>query len=214
MTQAKKEIGPMNATVRSRWRRKSNLGALAAVGVLALTGCTARADVIAYDLPADSARYSFKADTHGVQTVWEYTSDRATKSEAPTSQPCIAGDLVKDPGPCRPEPLILLRYDLGLELDNTAKTGGLHPITVTGYYQDRLSKPPTVTELRVEASVDGGKTWQPAITTRAAAQNTFTAQIEHPKRDQAPGGVGLRITATDSAGDTVKQTIPKAYQLR
>jgi hypothetical protein len=213
MTQAKKEIGPMNATVRSRWRRKSNLGALAAVGVLALTGCTARADVIAYDLPADSARYSFKADTHGVQTVWEYTSDRATKSEAPTSQPCIAGDLVKDPGPCRPEPLIFLRYDLGLDLDNTARAAGVHPITVTGYYQERLSTPPTVTELHVEASFDGGKTWRPSIS-RASGLNTFTAQIIHPQRAEAPGGVGLRITATDSAGDTVTQTIPKAYPLR
>ncbi|WP_405811951.1 hypothetical protein OG524_28915 [Streptomyces sp. NBC_01520] len=213
MTEARKETGPMKATAPSRWRRTVNLAALTAVGVLAVAGCGS-GDVITYDLPAQSARYSFETETNGVKTVWEYMSDRPAKPDTPTSQPCIADAIVKDPGKCRPEPLIFLRYDLGLELDNTAKTGGLHPITVTGYYQDRLSKPPTVTELRVEASVDGGKTWQPAITTRAAAQNTFTAQIEHPKRDQAPGGVGLRITATDSAGDTVKQTIPKAYQLR
>ncbi|MFD4944942.1 hypothetical protein ACFWNT_20990 [Streptomyces sp. NPDC058409] len=203
----------MNATAPSRWRRPVNLAALAAVAVLALVGCTASADVIAYDLPAQSARYSFEAETNGVKTVWEYTSDRPTKPDTPTSQPCIADEIVKDPGPCRPEPLIFLRYDLGLDLDNTVKARGLHRITVTGYYQERLSKPPTVTELRVEASLDGGKSWQPAIT-KAGGQNTFTAKIKHPKRDEAPGGVGLRITAIDSAGDTVKQTIPKAYQLR
>ncbi|WP_406382128.1 hypothetical protein [Streptomyces sp. NBC_01618] len=212
MTEVRKETGPMNATAPSRWRRTVNLAALTAVAVLAVAGCGS-ADVIVYDLPAQSARYSYEAETNGVKTVWEYTSDRPTKPDAPTSQPCIADAIVKDPGACRPEPLIFLRYDLGLELDNTAKAGGMHPITVTGYYQDRLSKPPTVTKLRVEASVDGGKTWQPAMT-KADGQNTFTAQIKHPKRDEAPGGVGLRITATDSAGDTVKQTIPKAYQLR
>ncbi|WP_327248111.1 hypothetical protein [Streptomyces sp. NBC_01320] len=212
MTEARKETGPMNATAPSRWRRTVNLAALTAVAVLAVAGCGS-ADVITYDLPAQSARYSFEAETNGVKTVWEYMSDRPTKPDAPTSQPCIADAIVKDPGMCRPEPLIFLRYNLGLDLDNTAKADGTHRVTVTGYYQDRLSKPPTVTELRVEASVDGGKTWQPAMT-KADGQNTFTAQIKHPKRDEAPGGVGLRITATDSAGDTVKQTIPKAYQLR
>ena len=203
----------MNATVPSRLRRTASMAALAAVGVLAMVGCTATADVIAYDLPAQSARYSFEAETNGVKTVWEYTSDRPTKSDAPTSQPCVSDEFLKDPGPCRPEPLIFLRYDLGLGLDNTAKARGVHGITVTGYYQERLSASPTVTELRVEASFDGGKTWRPAAT-EAGGQNTFTAEIKHPTRDEAPGGVGLRITAKDDAGDTVKQTIPKAYRLR
>ncbi|MGW3661020.1 hypothetical protein ACWD6R_37685 [Streptomyces sp. NPDC005151] len=203
----------MNTTAPSRWRRTVNLAASAAVAILALTGCAVGADVVTYDLPAQSARYSFQAETNGVKTAWEYTSDRPTKPDVPTSQPCIADTLVKDPGACRPEPLIFLRYDLGLDLDNTARADGLHPITVTGYYQDRLSKPPTVTELRAEASFDGGKTWQPAGS-QAKGQNTFTVKINHPKRDKAPGGVALRITATDSAGNTVKQTIPKAYQLR
>lgn len=211
MTEMRKETAPMNAAKPSRWRRAVNLAASAAVAMLALAGC--KADVIAYDLPAESARYSFQAETNGVKTAWEYTSDRPTKSDTPTSQPCVSDVIFKDPGACRPEPLIFLRYDLGLGLDNTVKSQDVHPITITGYYQDRLSTPPTVTELRVEASFDGGKTWQPA-TTRADGKNTFTAQIENPKRDEAPGGVGLRITATDSAGNNVKQTIPKAYRLR
>ncbi|MGW8881770.1 hypothetical protein, partial [Streptomyces mirabilis] len=158
MTGMGKETAPMNAAVPSRWRRKVNLAASAAIAVLALAGC--KADVIAYDLPAESARYTFQAETNGVKTAWEYTSDRPAESDTPKSQPCVADVVVKDPGPCRPEPLIFLRYDLGLELDNTAKADGIHPITVTGYYQDRLSTPPTVSELRAETSFDGGKTWK------------------------------------------------------
>lgn len=211
MTEMRMELAPMNAAEPTRWRRKVNLAASAAVAMLALVGC--KADVISYDLPAESARYTFQAETNGVKTAWEYTSDRPTKPDTPTSQPCIADVVLKETGPCRPEPLIFLRYDLGLGLDNTAEADGLHPITVTGYYQDRLSTPPTVTELRAEASFDGGKVWQPVIT-RADGKNTFTARIKHPKRDQASEGVALRITATDRAGNTVKQTIPQAYRLR
>ncbi|MFB6874912.1 hypothetical protein [Streptomyces sp. NPDC056323] len=211
MTEVGKETAPMNAAVPSRWRRKVNLAASAAVAVLALAGC--KADVISYDLPAESARYSFQAETTGVKTAWEYTSDRPTKSDTPKSQPCVADVVVKDPGACRPEPLIFLRYDLGLDLDNTVKANKPHSITVTGYYQDRLSTPPTVTELRAEASFDGGKTWK-SVSTKADGKNTFIARIKHPKLDHAPGGVALRITATDSAGNNVKQTIPQAYRLR
>ncbi|MGW1842884.1 hypothetical protein [Streptomyces sp. NPDC001966] len=211
MTGMGKETAPMNAAVPSRWRRKVNLAASAAIAVLALAGC--KADVIAYDLPAESARYTFQAETNGVKTAWEYTSDRPAESDAPKSQPCVADVVVKDPGPCRPEPLIFLRYDLGLELDNTAKADGIHPITVTGYYQDRLSTPPTVSELRAETSFDGGKTWK-TVASRADGKNTFTARIRNPQRDQAPEGVALRITATDSAGNKVEQTIPRVYRLR
>ncbi|MFD8973887.1 hypothetical protein [Streptomyces sp. NPDC059593] len=195
----------------SNRRRKTKLAAAAAVAMLALVGC--KADVISYDLPAESARYTFQAETNGVTTAWAYTSERPAEPDTPTTQPCVADVVVKEPGPCRPEPLIFLRYDLGLALDNTAQANGPHPITVTGYYQDRLSTPPTVTELRAEASFDGGKTWQ-RVMTEAAGKNTFTARVKHPKRDQAPGGVALRITATDSAGNNVKQTISQAYRLR
>ncbi|MFE7616859.1 hypothetical protein [Streptomyces sp. NPDC057496] len=211
MTEMGKGTAPMNAAGPSRRRRTAKLAASAAVAMLALVGC--KADVISYDLPAESARYTFRAETNGVRTAWEYTSERPTESDTPTSQPCIADVVVKDPGECRPEPLIFLRYDLGLDLDNTAKADRLHPITVTGYYQDRLSTPPTVNELRAEASFDGGRTWRP-VSSRADGKNTFTVRVKDPKRDKAPDGVALRITATDSAGNEVEQTMPRAYGLR
>ncbi|WOX21417.1 hypothetical protein [Streptomyces solicathayae] len=211
MTDMGMEGAPMNAAAPSSRRRKVKLVVSAALAMLALVGC--KADVIAYDLPAESARYSFRAETDGVKTVWGYTSERPTKADTPTSQPCLADVVVKEPGPCRPEPLIFLRYDFGLGLDNTAPAEEAHPVTVTGYYQDRLGTPPTVTRLRAEASFDGGKTWKP-VTTTAGGKNTFTARITHPSRDRASGGVALRISATDSAGNTVEQTIPQAYRLR
>ncbi|MBO4204403.1 hypothetical protein [Micromonospora echinofusca] len=198
-------------TTPSWLRRRTTLAGLVAAGVLTL-GCAVGGDVVAYDLPAEPARYTFEAETNGGRTVWEYTSARPSGTDVPELQPCMGEALGAD-GDCRPEPLIFLRYDLGLGLDDTARAGGTHRITVTGYYQERLSAPPEVTTMRVEVSFDGGGTWQP-VTTRAAGRNTFTATLTHPHRDRAVDGVGLRVSATDSAGNTVTQTLPTAYTLR
>ncbi|MEV4201371.1 hypothetical protein [Micromonospora globbae] len=207
-----KETNAMNMNAPSPRRRKGAVAALVTAAVFAL-GCSVGGDIVAYDLPAESARYTFEAETNGVKTVWEYTSDKPTEGEASELQPCMGEVLGNNSDACRPEPLIFLKYDLNLALDNTARAGDSHRITVVGYYQERLTAPPTVTSLRVEASFDEGRTWRP-VTTRATAKNTFTAEIKHPKRQQAAEGVALRISATDSGGNTVTQTMPEAYRLR
>lgn len=191
--------------------RKATIATLVAAGLFGL-GCAVGGDVVAYDVPAESARYTFESETNGVKTVWEYTSDRPAKADAPEQQPCMGQAIGITQGECRPEPLIFLRYDLGLALDNTVRANGSHVITVTGYYQERLSAPPKVTAMKVEASFDGGKTWRPARTDGAGA-NTYRAEIQHPRKDDGADTVSLRITAADDAGNTVKQTMPAAYRL-
>ncbi|MGC4949517.1 hypothetical protein ACLQ2N_25400 [Streptomyces sp. DT224] len=203
--------------MRGRLRRtrlgKGVLAVMTAGAALLLSACNGTGDLTAYDLPAGSARYTFEARTNGTTTQWEYVSGRPSKGDAPDQNPCM-GDLTGDStGPCRPEPLIFLRYDLGLALDNTAPAGRTHRITITAYYQDRLSTPPKVNDLTAEATYDGGKTWK-KVATRAAGPNTFTARINHPATERAPQGVGLRIHASDTKGDTVHQTLPMAYHLR
>jgi hypothetical protein len=207
-----KETDTMNTRVPSARRRRGALMVLAAAAMLALTGCKG-GDLVSYDLPAKSARYTFEAKTNDVKTVWEYTSAKATKSDAPELSPCMGEVVGSNQAACRPEPLIFLRYDFDLALDNTAKAGETHEITVVGYYQESLTALPKVTSLKAETTFDGGKTWRPA-TTRATGKNTFTTTIKHPNRNQATKGVGLRISATDSGGNTVKQTLPTAYKLR
>ncbi|MFD1276258.1 hypothetical protein ACFQ51_44850 [Streptomyces kaempferi] len=162
---------------------------------------------------AKSARYTFEAKTNDVKTVWEYTSAEATKGDAPKVSPCMGDVTGSNRAACRPEPLIFLRYDFDLALDNSVKAGENHDITVVGYYQPRLTALPKVTSLKAETTFDGGSTWHPA-TTRATGKNTFTTTIKNPRRSQAPKGIGLRISATDSQGNTVRQTMPTAYTLR
>jgi hypothetical protein len=204
----------LSGTKPARWRRPGvKLAALLAAGLIGvgLAGGCATGDAVTYDIPAESARYTFETDTNGVKTRWEYISARPTAGDVPASQPCM-GERVKIEGDCRPEGLIFLRYDLGLELDNTAKAGRDHRITITGYYQERLSTPPTVTEMGVEVSYDDGKTWK-SVAVSAKGTNTFGATIRHPRAKDVPGAVSLRITASDNQGNTVKQTMPVAYRL-
>lgn len=202
----------MNTGVPSARRRRGALMVLAAAGMLALSGCKG-GDLVSYDLPAKSARYTFEAKTNDVRTVWEYTSAKPTKGDAPELSPCMGDVVGSNKAACRPEPLIFLRYDFDLALDNTAKAGETHEITVVGYYQERITTVPKVSSLKAETSFDGGRTWGPA-TTRATGRSTFTTTIKNPRRDQAAKGVGLRISATDSEGNTVRQTLPAAYALR
>jgi hypothetical protein len=65
-----------------------------------------------------------------------------------------------------------------------------------------------LTALRVEMSTDDGATWRAVPTGHGATGGV--AVLSQP----APGFVSLRISAADAAGDTVTQTVVRAYQVR
>lgn len=195
------------------WRSRRWAGAAILAGVLVLTpGCSFGGDLVSYELPAESAPYTLEVETDGVTTTWEYTSARPEEDQA--DQTCLADALGNpDAPPCAPEPLIFLRYDLALELDDTATAGRPHEITVTGYYQPQPGELPTVTDLGVEASFDGGQSWQD-VRTEDIGEGAYRAVVPHPKLARTEGVVSLRVNASDDAGNTVTQTIPHAYGLR
>ncbi len=58
--------------------------------------------------------------------------------------------------------------------------------------------------LTVEASFDDGKTWQ-----RVSVRDG-EAELRHPNR---AGFVSLRATAVDRSGNTVTQTVIRAYEI-
>jgi hypothetical protein len=61
----------------------------------------------------------------------------------------------------------------------------------------------------VLVSFDEGKTWQPA-TVRAAAAGRYVAIFTAPATARY---VALRTSAADTAGDSVQETLPRAYQI-
>ena len=61
-------------------------------------------------------------------------------------------------------------------------------------------------QLTVEVSYDEGKTWQ-----RVPVTSNQVAKLNHPA---GATSVSLRVSATNRDGNTVKETIIRAYTLR
>jgi hypothetical protein len=92
-------------------------------------------------------------------------------------------------------PLLQVSYDVPAGLTGTATTRAhLVRLGVAGHG----------TKLTAEESADDGVSWKPAVT--AGRDGAFTALVP---AGRAP--VSLRVTASDKAGDSVRQTVIRAY---
>jgi len=100
-------------------------------------------------------------------------------------------------------PLSTVRFAPRVDEENAAPAGQATTIPVSVVAQPDSAAGPN-SSLAVEVSYDDGVTWSPAPVT--AGQATVT----HPARD---GYVSLRATAVDSLGNTVTQTVIRAYKL-
>ncbi|MFF2225279.1 S8 family serine peptidase [Streptomyces globisporus] len=109
-----------------------------------------------------------------------------------------------------PLPLLQLDYDVPVDARNAVDGGRSHRIEVKVRAQKGLATPRGV-ELRVEASYDDGRNWTTARTT-AHGHLGFRASLTTPAQRRT--WVTLRVTASDSAGNTVRQTVQRAYAVR
>ncbi|MGW3807796.1 S8 family peptidase [Micromonospora sp. NPDC005113] len=145
-----------------------------------------------FPVPADKATYRLEATvTRGapdtlstsVSVAWTFTSAHTSKPE--------------------PLPLTTARPTPALDDTNTARAGRAMTIPVALDRHPGSTAAPNRT-LGVSASFDDGRTWV------ALPVHHGVALIKHPRR---PGFVSLRMTATDTAGNTVAQTIQRAYRI-
>ncbi|MCP9950703.1 hypothetical protein LUX33_21385 [Actinomadura madurae] len=114
--------------------------------------------------------------------------------------------------PCSLLPLLFVRYDLALDDGSRAKAGSPYEIAFTVAHQQGAPAPEGVTAT-VEASYDDGESWSEPVTATAGDGGRFTAAVTHPPLGDTDGTVSLRVRARDSAGNTVDQTIIRAYGL-
>ncbi|MEH0841246.1 S8 family serine peptidase [Micromonospora sp. CPCC 205711] len=103
-------------------------------------------------------------------------------------------------------PMTAIRYTPELDIDNRAPAGRPFAIPVS---LDRQvgAAPGQTTALTVEASFDDGETWQ-QLTVRRSGEKAV-AWVRNPA---GTGFVSLRAAATDTSGNTVKQTVIRAYR--
>lgn len=155
-----------------------------------------------FPVPAGNGDYRLDLTTerltdywrHGTRTAtsWTFRSDTATEKTL----------------------LPLLQIDYGVETDlwNRVDGGKRHELDLTVRHQDGLAVP-TGVKLKVEASFDDGRTWKGQVRTKDRGHNRFTATVESPGDHRQGQYVTLRVTASDKAGNTVRQTVERAYSI-
>jgi hypothetical protein len=109
-------------------------------------------------------------------------------------------------------PLLFPVYNLPLNLSDQATAGAPFTIRFTVSHQLGESPPSGVTAT-VSESFDDGKTWTAPQAATGTGGGQFSATIAQPALSATSGFASLRVTARDAAGDSVTQTIVRAYGL-
>ncbi|WP_143265366.1 S8 family serine peptidase, partial [Amycolatopsis lexingtonensis] len=134
-------------------------------------------------------------------TSWTFTSERSSAAP-PAGFTCYPAGAA-----CSFQPLIQLDYRFPLDPANRAPGPSFtFDIAASSHSGARGGGP--VTQLRVSSSVDEGRTWTPAAA-KPSGGPVWTVTVDQPTGDY----VWLRTEARDSSGNTVTQTIQRAYAL-
>jgi hypothetical protein len=142
-----------------------------------------------------------------VTSSWTFRSERPSAGQLPAQYLCRT-----PASACAFQPLILLRYQLGLDLLNQAPAGAPFEFQVHAGAHSGVPNPTPVLGMAVSTSTDGGRTWRPA-TVRPDGDGRFSVEVDHPPLGRTDGFVSLRVEAWDAAGGRVTQTVERAYGL-
>ncbi|MCF0097154.1 S8 family serine peptidase [Micromonospora sp. MH99] len=147
---------------------------------------------------AGAARYRLDVTTRRASDQWRYATRTDTSWQFTSARP--AGDAAV--------PLSLLQVDYRVPADllGTVPANRPHQLGLT-LRQPTGVAAPTGTSLTVQVSFDEGVTWRPAPTRGSGTRWTATVPAGR-------GTVSLRVHATDRAGNSVDQTVLRAYGLR
>jgi hypothetical protein len=143
-----------------------------------------------YRLEVSGARPSYAEVSTEVSATWTFRSAHVPDVEF------------------TPLPVMAIRFGPDLDENNAAKAGQAFPLPVWVQRQARTT-PAQVRDLDVEVSYDDGASWRPVPLSRVGSVGL--ALLQHPADATF---VSLRAAATDSAGNSVRQTILRAYRLR
>ncbi|MET8801220.1 S8 family peptidase [Streptomyces sp. NPDC004546] len=153
-----------------------------------------------FEVPAGNAEYRLDLTTARVSDDWHFGT-RTNTSWTFHSDTAADETLL---------PLLQLDYDVPVDAQNAVGAARAHALGLTIRMQDGMAAPRGVT-LKVEASYDDGKSWSTARTARHGGDGQFTATVERPSGVHGDAYVTLRLTATDADGNSVQQTVNRAY---
>ncbi|MBA9002446.1 S8 family peptidase [Thermomonospora cellulosilytica] len=145
-----------------------------------------------FSVPEKKARYRLEYDVDAskilpvsvrTSTAWSFTS------KAPSDHSSVL------------LPLLLVDYDLALDLHNRPVPGKESVFTVAPYGGGSSR----VTSFKLWTSTDDGATWT-KVTARALGDGRYAAALP------ATGNVSLRVLASDDRGSVIDQRIIRAYR--
>ena len=127
-------------------------------------------------------------------TTWTFASSRpaAGKEERPA--------------------LVQVDYDLPLDELNRAADRTAYTFRLAAGHVPGVSGPDIKT-VQAWVSFNDGGTWK-QIDLVSLGNGAVQATVQHPKLENTTGAVSLRVKATDTAGNSVDQTIIRAYGLK
>lgn len=172
-------------------------------------------------LAPEKADYRYVLDQKPATDVPGVTLGRQIRTEWNFSQAAPTTMAIKDcdtafiptPKVCESMPVILLDYDLPLNVLNQAPAALPYTFTVDAGRPKGWAGPTAVAGAKVSVSYDDGATWKSAAMLRKD-DNSFQALLWHPKLADTNGFVTLKTEVWDSAGSRTVQTITRAYALK
>jgi hypothetical protein len=142
------------------------------------------------------------------RTVWTWRSARDTTAQVPRAWYCSYTQLrysVRYHRRCAVQHLMTLSYQVqGMSLTGLTRPGAQVVDVTAGHIQ--LGGSAQVTGATAQVSFNGGRTWSPARVT-ARGGGHFKVAYDAP----AGARVTLRVSATDTAGSSISETITSGY---
>ncbi|MFJ3672514.1 S8 family serine peptidase [Streptomyces sp. NPDC090106] len=154
------------------------------------------------EVPSGTADYRLELSTSRTSPDWHLATATQTSwsfRSGPSTEPTAL-------------PLLQLDYAVPVDAHNTVTRSGTYGVDVTVRSQDGALTPHG-SKVRVEISYDDGRTWRTADV-RDRGRNTFRATVERPRHQHGSAAVTLRVTARDSSGNSVRQTVTRAWAER
>jgi hypothetical protein len=109
-------------------------------------------------------------------------------------------------------PLLQLDYDVATDLAGDVRPGPQR-IGLAASFPPGVVDGGRVTAPALQVSYDDGATWTD-VPVQAIADQRFAATYTQPEASATSGYVSLRVEATDGDGNSVDQTLIRAYRLR
>jgi len=112
---------------------------------------------------------------------------------------------------CTVQDMMTLDYQLARESLDGTTPAGRQSLSIAVDHLPRATPYP-VSHAQLQVSFDNGSSWRPATLTRVCRRQVCTNQYRASYTAAAAAQVSLRVTARDTNGATVTETILDAYQ--